>query len=198
MPHYQTLIHARWLVTVENDTILEHHSIAIHDQRITAIAPTSETSSWTADEIITLDEHVVMPGLINLHGHSAMTLLRGYADDQELMDWLQNHIWPAEGKHVDDEFVFDGSRIGMAEMIRSGTTTINDMYFYHSAVARAGVQSGMRTFVGCSILEFPTNYAQNADEYISKAMAEREEYRDNPLITFTLAPHAPITSYKFR
>ncbi len=193
MPHYQTLIHARWLVTVENDTILEHHSIAIHDQRIAAIAPTSETSSWTADEIITLDEHVVMPGLINLHGHSAMTLLRGYADDQELMDWLQNHIWPAEGKHVDDEFVFDGSRIGMAEMIRSGTTTINDMYFYHSAVARAGVESGMRTFVGCSILEFPTNYAQNADEYISKAMAEREEYRDNPLITFTLAPHAPYT-----
>jgi 5-methylthioadenosine/S-adenosylhomocysteine deaminase len=190
---FNTIIHARWLLTVESSEILHHHSLAIKDGQIAAIAPTDETSDWAADEVITLDEHVLMPGLINLHGHSAMTLLRGYADDLQLMDWLHNHIWPAEGKHVDDAFVYDGSLIGMAEMIRSGTTSINDMYFYHSAVARAGAAAGMRTFVGCSILEFPTNYAQNADEYISKAMAEREEYLNNELITFTLAPHAPYT-----
>jgi 5-methylthioadenosine/S-adenosylhomocysteine deaminase len=86
-----------------------------------------------------------MPGLINLHGHSAMTLLRGLADDKALMDWLNNHIWPAEGKHVRDDFVFDGASLAMAEMIRGGTTTINDMYFYHAAMARAGLASGMRT-----------------------------------------------------
>ena len=190
---HDTLIHARWLLTVENDTILENHSVAVTDGVISALLPTAEAGALVAKETITLDDHVLMPGLINLHGHSAMTLLRGYADDKQLMDWLQNHIWPAEGKHVDDSFVYDGSLIGMAEMLRSGTTTINDMYFFHDAVARAGVASGMRTFVGCSILEFPTNYAKNADEYISRAMREREAYLDNPLVAFTLAPHAPYT-----
>ena len=192
--HFQTLIHARWLITIEQDgEVLHHHTLAIQNDNIAAIAPTADVTHWTADEVITLDEHALMPGFVNLHGHSAMTLLRGYADDLALMDWLQNHIWPAEGKHVSHDFVRDGSMIGMAEMIRSGTTTINDMYFYHSAVAEAGQKAAMRTFVGASILEFPTNYAQNADEYISRAMAERESYLNDPLITFTLAPHAPYT-----
>lgn len=191
--HVNTLIHARWLITMDSPQVLEHHSVAILDTKIVAILPTSAASHISADEVIQLTEHVLMPGLINLHGHSAMTLLRGYADDKQLMDWLQNDIWPAEAKHVSDQFVFDGSLIGMAEMIRGGTTTINDMYFYNSAVARAGVQSGMRTFVGCSILEFPTNYAQNADEYIAKGLTERAQFLDNELITFTLAPHAPYT-----
>lgn len=190
---HDTLIQARWLLTVENDAILENHSVAVTDGVISALLPTAEAGALVAKETITLDDHVLMPGLINLHGHSAMTLLRGYADDKLLMDWLQNHIWPAEGKHVGDSFVYDGSMIGMAEMLRSGTTTINDMYFFHDAVARAGMASGMRTFVGCSILEFPTNYAKNADGYISRAMQEREAYLDNPLVQFTLAPHAPYT-----
>lgn len=191
--HFQTLIHACWLVTVDNDVVLENHSVAIDNGKIVAIVPTVDTANFTADEVVSLPSHAVMPGLINLHGHSAMTLLRGFADDLALMDWLQNHIWPAEGKHVNHDFVRDGSLIGMAEMIKSGTTTINDMYFFHSAVADAGRIAGMRTFVGASILEFPTPYANNADEYISRAMDEREKYLNDPLITFTLAPHAPYT-----
>lgn len=191
--HFDTLIHARWVLTVENDHILENQTLAIKDGRINHLVSQSDSDSWTADEVVTLNDHVVMPGLINLHGHSAMTLLRGYADDKQLMDWLHNYIWPAEGRHVNDAFVHEGSLIGMAEMIKSGTTTINDMYFYNDAVARAAQVSGMRTFVGCSVLEFPTNYAQNADEYIQKAMQEREAYLNQPLIQFTLAPHAPYT-----
>ncbi|BBF84003.1 S-adenosylhomocysteine deaminase [Aquitalea magnusonii] len=192
--HYDTLISARWIITVEQDgEVLENHAIAIKDGRIAQILPSAQCASLQAAERIDLGSHVLMPGLINLHGHSAMTLLRGLADDKALMDWLNNHIWPAEGKHVRDDFVFDGASLAMAEMIRGGTTTINDMYFYHDAMARAGLASGMRTFVGCSILEFPTNYGSNAGEYISKGMEERKAFLGEELITFTLAPHAPYT-----
>ena len=188
------LIQARWIVPVETDgEVLADHALAIRDGKIVAIVPPEDVAAVSAKETVRLDRHVLMPGLVNLHCHAAMTLLRGYADDLALMDWLQNHIWPAEGKHVSDEFVYEGSLIGMAEMIRSGTTTVNDMYFYNSAVARAGLASGMRTFVGCSILEFPTNYGLNADDYIAKGLKERDEFVGEPLVTFTLAPHAPYT-----
>lgn len=191
---YDTIISARWIITVEQDNeVLENYALAIKDGRIAAIIPAAQAASLSCDKRLDLGNHVLMPGLINLHGHSAMTLLRGMADDKALMDWLNNHIWPAEGKHVRDDFVFDGSRLAMAEMIRGGTTTINDMYFYHGAMARAGIASGMRTFVGCSILEFPTNYGNNADDYIRKGMDERRAFLGEDLITFTLAPHAPYT-----
>ena len=188
------LIHARWIVTVETDgEVLADHALAIRDGKIVAIVPPEGVAAVSAKETVRLPRHVLMPGLVNLHCHAAMTLLRGYADDLALMDWLQNHIWPAEGKHVSDEFVYDGTLIGMAEMIRSGTTTVNDMYFYNSAVARAGLAAGMRTFVGCSILEFPTNYGLNADDYINKGLKERDEFVGESMVTFTLAPHAPYT-----
>jgi 5-methylthioadenosine/S-adenosylhomocysteine deaminase len=194
VPVFDALIFARWIITVENDgEVLENHAIAVKNGKIADIVPAQQASALKADTVYHLDRHVVMPGLINLHGHSAMTLLRGLGDDKALMDWLNNTIWPAEGKHVRDEFVFDGSLIAMGEMIRGGTTTINDMYFYHGAMARAGLASGMRTFVGCSILEFPTNYGINADDYIEKGLAERREFLGEDKVTFTLAPHAPYT-----
>jgi len=191
---YDTIISARWIITVENDgEVLENHAVAIRDGRIVELLPARAAAMLEADERVHLDHHVLMPGLVNLHGHSAMTLLRGMADDLALMDWLTNHIWPAEARHVRDDFVFDGASIAMAEMIRGGTTTVNDMYFFHGAMARAGLASGMRTFVGCSILEFPTPYGNNADDYIDKALAERREFLGEERITFTLAPHAPYT-----
>lgn len=191
---FDQLITARWIITVEQDgVVLENHAVAIADGRIAAILAPERIAAADAAERIELGNHVLMPGLVNLHGHSAMTLLRGMADDKALMDWLQNHIWPAEGKHVSDQFVFDGALLAMGEMFRSGTTTINDMYFFHDAMARAGLQAGMRTFVGCSILEFPTAYGQNADDYIAKGLADAANYKGNELITFTLAPHAPYT-----
>lgn len=191
---FDQLLCARWIITVEQDgVVLENHAVGIKDGRIAAILSPEQIAAADAGERVMLDNHVLMPGLVNLHGHSAMTLLRGMADDKALMDWLQNHIWPAEGKHVSDQFVFDGALLAMGEMFRSGTTTINDMYFFHDAMARAGLQAGMRTFVGCSILEFPTAYGQNADDYIAKGLADAANYQGNELITFTLAPHAPYT-----
>ena len=191
---YDLIITSRWMITVENDgEVLENHSLAIRGGKIEAILPAADAAHLQTERRVQLDSHVLMPGLVNLHGHSSMTLLRGLADDLALMDWLTNHIWPTEGKHVREEFVFDGAMIAMAEMIRCGTTTINDMYFYHGAMARAGLAAGLRTFVGCSILEFPTNYAVNADDYLTKGLAERRDFLGEALVTFTLAPHAPYS-----
>lgn len=194
MSSFDQLIFARWIVTVEKDNeVLQHHALGLKDGRIAAILPAAEARQAGAKQMIELPQHVLMPGLINLHSHAPMALFRGLADDLPLMDWLNHHIWPAEGQHVSEEFVFDGTLLAMAEMLRGGTTTVNDMYFYHGALARAGIAAGMRTMVGCTILEFPTNYAQNADDYIDRAMAERREFLGESRITFTLAPHAPYT-----
>ena len=188
-----TLIHAGWIIPMSDEpVVLREHVLVLKDQVIEAIVPAAQ-ATMAADEVLHLPNHVLMPGLVNLHGHSAMTLLRGFADDLDLMDWLNNHIWPAEGKHVSDAFVYDGSVLAMAEMLLGGTTTINDMYFFHDAVARAALKTGMRTMVGCSILEFPTNYAKNADEYISKSLQDAQAYQNEELIRFVWAPHAPYT-----
>lgn len=187
------ILSPQFILTISPKQVLKHHSIAITAGKIVAIFNNNELAKWHSDTIIELPTHTIMPGLINAHAHSAMSLLRGKADDLALMDWLQNHIWPVESAHVGDEFVFDGTLIAMAEMLRSGTTTVNDMYFYNDAVARAGKQAGMRTFVGCSILEFPTAYAQNANDHIAKALQEIDQFGEHDLIQFTLAPHAPYT-----
>ncbi len=190
-----TCLHPQWLIPVEpHATVLRQHALVMTDDKISALMPSAQAYQQHADaEHIVLDKHALLPGFVNLHAHSAMCLLRGLADDLSLMDWLNHHIWPAEKQHVSDEFVFDGSVQAMAEMIRGGTTTVNDMYFYHQAVARAGVHSGMRTVVGCSILEFPTGYANDADDYLQKAIEAYQAFAGQNGVDFRLAPHAPYT-----
>ncbi|SMC25690.1 Cytosine/adenosine deaminase [Andreprevotia lacus DSM 23236] len=189
-----TLVQPRWLLQIESRNVLTGHALVMQDDRIAAILPQADAhTAWPDAAVVNLPDHALMPGLVNLHAHSAMTLLRGYADDLALMTWLNEHIWPAEGKHVSDEFVYDGTQLAIAEMIRGGTTCANDMYFHHGAVARAAIASGFRIMVGCSILEFPTPYASGADAYIQKALACIDEFRGEPLVGFTLAPHAPYT-----
>ncbi|WP_269533151.1 TRZ/ATZ family hydrolase [Chitinimonas sp. BJYL2] len=190
-----TVLHPRWLIPVEpKGTVLEQHALVMKDEHIEAVLTSDEARRRYADAShVELADHALLPGLVNLHGHSAMSLLRGLADDLALMDWLNHHIWPAEKRHVSDEFVFDGTLHAIAEMIRGGTTTINDMYFHHDAVARAAIMAGMRTVVGCSILEFPTGYALNADDYIGKALSARDAFQGERLVDFALAPHAPYT-----
>lgn len=134
-----------------------------------------------------------MPGLINLHTHAAMTLMRGYADDLPLMDWLQNHIWPAEKQALSERFVRDGTLLGCAEMLAGGVTCFSDMYFYPQAAAEAVIQSGMRANLGLLVLEFPTVYASDADDYLLKGLEARDTWRSNQLLTTSLAPHAPYT-----
>ncbi len=191
----ETLIHARWVIPVEPDgVVLEYQSIAIDEGRLSAILPSSEARrSYQAQLTLELDHHALIPGLVNTHTHAAMTLLRGIADDLQLMDWLQQHIWPAEQKWVSEQFVHDGTQLAVAEMLRSGTTCFNDMYFFPEVTARVAANSGIRASVGMILLDFPTAYAEGPERYFAKGLALYEEYRHHPLIRCAFAPHAPYT-----
>ncbi|WP_455222307.1 TRZ/ATZ family hydrolase [Kaarinaea lacus] len=195
MQTVDTLIHAEWIITVDyHDTVLSKHAIAIHDGRIIEILPSADAQQkYQSESIHQLENHALIPGLINSHTHAAMTLFRGLADDLHLMEWLQDHIWPAEGKWVSDEFVHDGTMHAAAEMLRSGTTCFNDMYFFPDVTARVIDSVGMRAVVGLILIDFPTVWANDADEYISKGLEVHDHYRSNTRITTAFAPHAPYT-----
>ncbi|NTV11184.1 MAG: TRZ/ATZ family hydrolase, partial [Zoogloea sp.] len=146
-----------------------------------------------ASRVVSLPGHVLLPGLVNLHTHAAMTLFRGLADDLPLMRWLTEAIWPAEARQVNADFVRDGTLLAAAEMLRGGITTCNEMYFFPAAAAEAFQRAGMRAVLGITTLEFPSAYASDADDYLRKGLAARDAWRDSPLIRFALAPHAPYT-----
>ncbi len=188
------LIEARWIAPIDTNELLVNHALAIHDGRILAVLPATEARRrYTPAERRQLDQHILIPGLINLHTHAAMSLMRGIADDLPLMEWLQQHIWPAEAAMVSHAFVLDGTRLACAEMLLGGITCFNDMYFFPEAAAQAATEFGMRAALGITTLEFPGNYASDADDYIAKGLAAREATAGNPLLTFCLAPHAPYT-----
>ncbi|WP_300436328.1 TRZ/ATZ family hydrolase [Zoogloea sp.] len=189
------LIEARWIIPVEpDDTTLEHHAIAVERGKIVAILPLADARArFTAAKTVSLPEHILIPGLINLHCHAAMTLMRGLADDLPLMRWLQEAIWPTEARHASHAFVRDGSLLAGAEMLRGGITTCNDMYFFPEATAEAFDRLGLRAVLGMTVLEFPSQYAADADDYLRKGLATHDAWRDHPLIRFALAPHAPYT-----
>jgi 5-methylthioadenosine/S-adenosylhomocysteine deaminase len=192
--HADLLIHADWLIPVEQPGVLERHSVAVSDGRISAIAPRTEaTEQIQADESIGLEGHVLIPGLINAHTHGAMSLFRGLADDLPLMTWLHDYIWPAEARWVHEEFVADGSRLAIAEMIRSGTTCFNDMYFFPDITARVAIQAGMRATVGLIVINFPSTWANDADDYLDKGIAVHDQLRSDPLVRTAFAPHAPYS-----
>ena len=189
------IISPQWLVPVEpRSTVLENHSLVVDRGRILAVLPTDiARGRFTGVAELVLANHVLIPGLINLHTHAAMTLMRGLADDTPLMTWLNDHIWPNEAKHLSEAYVFDGTQLATAEMIRSGTTCFADMYFYHDVAARAALKSGMRAALGGAILEFPTPYAADAEAYIEKCLAPRDEFANDSRLKLMLAPHAPYT-----
>lgn len=190
-----TLITARWIIPVEPDGVtLEHHALAIDRGRIADLLPTTEALvKYQPRRIERLEHHALIPGLVNAHTHAAMTLLRGVADDLPLMQWLQEHIWPLEQKWIGEAFVRDGVQLAMAEMIRGGITCFNDMYFFPEVVAREAVRAGMRAAVGMIVVDFPTAWAGDADDYLRKGLALRDDYRHEPLIATVFAPHAPYT-----
>ena len=189
------LIEARWIIPIEPaNVVLEDYSVAVDKGRIVALLQQNEARArFLPREIKQLPNHILIPGMVNLHTHAAMTLLRGLADDLPLMDWLQNHIWPAEAKHVSAQFVHDGTLLACAEMLRGGTTCFNDMYFYPKATAEAALSSGMRAVIGLITVDFPTSYAADSDDYLTKGMNARDELLDEPLLSFCIAPHAPYT-----
>lgn len=189
------LLHAKWIITCEeNNRVLENHALAIKDKKIVAILPSQEaTQKYQADKEEHYSSHAVLPGFINSHTHLAMNLFRGLADDLELMDWLNNHIWPAEGQWVSQELVYDGSLLAMAEMIRGGTICFNDMYFFLDATAQAADLAGMRAHIGMTVIGVPTAWAKTTDEYFAKAIDFYQRYKQNDRITPTLAPHSTYT-----
>jgi 5-methylthioadenosine/S-adenosylhomocysteine deaminase len=189
------LINARWTVPVQpSGIVFDEHAVAVRAGRIVAVLPQAEARArFAAVRTVELPRHVLIPGLVNLHTHAAMSLLRGIADDLPLMRWLQEAIWPAESRHVDAAFVRDGTRLAAAEMIRGGITTCNDMYFHPEAAAEAFAEVGMRAVVGAVMLEFPTPYASDAADYLRKGLAARDRWQGHPLIGFSIAPHAPYT-----
>ena len=169
--------------------IREDHCIAVADGRIIDILPDRHARlAYLAQQEIDLPGHALMPGLVNAHGHAAMSLLRGAADDLALHAWLQDYIWPLEGRWVDEEFVYQGTRLAIAEMLLSGTTCFADMYFFPNAAARAAVEAGVRAQLACPVIDFPTAWASDADEYISKATTLHDQYRNHPLISIAFGP----------
>ncbi len=189
------LIEARWLIPIIPPGVtLENHAVAVHGERIVAVLPIEMARArFEPERTVALPQHVLIPGLINLHTHAAMTLMRGIADDLPLKEWLETRIWPAEAKHVSAAFVRDGTALACAEMLRGGITCFNDMYFFPEAAAEAALEMGMRASLGMVTLEFPTNYAADAEDYLSKGLAARDRLRNEPLVTFCMAPHAPYT-----
>lgn len=189
------LIHARWIIPANgSQSVLEEHSIAVHQGRITAVLPTEYSKQrYVAAEEFNLTEHALIPGLVNAHGHAAMSLLRGAADDLPLHTWLQDYIWPLESRWVSEQFVYEGTQLAIAEMLLCGTTCFADMYFFPDAAARAAREIGIRAQLCCPVLDFPSAWAADADEYISKATQLHDTYRHHPLISVAFGPHAPYT-----
>ena len=195
MKNIDTLLHARWVVPVDNkERYLEDHCIAIDEGKIIEILPSANAAEkYHAAVSKHFDNHALIPGLINSHTHAAMSLFRGLADDLQLMDWLENHIWPAEAQHVNEAFVHTGTELAIAEMIRSGTTCFNDMYFFPDVTAKVAADIGMRASVGLILIDFPTVWANNSEEYIDKGLAVFDHYKGHELIRTAFAPHAPYT-----
>ena len=187
-------IDAQWIVPVEPAGALSGHALLVDGGKIVALLPAAEaTRSYAPRERVDLPHHVLLPGLVNAHTHSAMTLLRGIADDVPLHAWLTEHIWPREARFVSPDFVHDGTLVAAAEMLKGGVTCCSDMYFYPDAAARAYEAAGMRAMLGLPVLDFPTPYAADADAYLQAGLAARDAWRHAPRLAFSLAPHAPYT-----
>ena len=162
------LLFPTWLVPVEPaGVVLREHGLGIRDGHIVLIAPRAEALRHPASEVRELPDCLLAPGLINAHGHAAMTLFRGLADDLPLMTWLTDHIWPAEGRWVNADFVRLGTDLAIAEMLRGGTTCFSDMYFFPDVAAAAAMDAGIRAQLCFPVIDNPIPGARNAEEAIT-------------------------------
>ncbi len=195
MSSVDKVLSARWVIPVDpSNSVLEEHSIAINKNRIHAVMPTKAARElFDTAEFIDLPNHAVIPGFVNAHTHAAMSLLRGVAEDLPLETWLQNYIWPLEQKWVSEDFVRAGTRLAFAEMIQSGTTCMNDMYFFPNVVGELAAKTGLRASLGMIVLEFPTIWASSADDYLQKGLEVHREFSSTNLVSTMFAPHAPYT-----
>ncbi len=201
MPHFDIrhpvdlIVHPRWIIPMDGGPkVLEDHSLVIEGAEILDICPRVEANArYRGESELRLPGHVLIPGLINAHGHAAMSLLRGYADDLPLQEWLNEQIWPAEARLLSPEFVKAGTELAIIEMIRGGTTCFSDQYFFAEAAAEAVDQLGIRAQLACPILDFATPWAEDAETAVELTLALAERYRSHPRIRVALGPHAPYT-----
>ncbi len=196
MQTVEMLINARWVIPIAPKNLFhENYSIAVDKGKIVAILPTSDAKKqYHADKIHELLDHVVLPGFVNAHTHSPMVLFRGLADDLKLMDWLENHMWPAEKACLNPDFIRDGMKLAMAEMLLSGTTCFNEHYFYPDIIANSIAEAGMRARVGMLIMSVPTPYSRTSEEALLKAEQCLALGTPNSLIQYCLGPHSPYAT----
>jgi len=190
-----TLIVRGLIVTMSADrTIIEDGAVAIKDGAIVDIGQSTELRlRYLADRVIDASGKIVMPGLVNAHTHASMTVLRGLADDVALHVWLENHIWPAEAKFMSAGTIVLGATVAFAEMVRSGTTTFNDMYFFADEIALAAKGFGIRAIVGEGILDFPTPAMGSPQAALARTEELILKWQSDPLIRIAVAPHSPYS-----
>ncbi len=195
MQHCDCLIQTQWIVPVDPPgTVLTEHALIIDQGRILDLLPATDAAArYHATHQLALPHHVLLPGFVNAHTHTPMVLLRGLADDLPLMTWLKEHIWPAEARWVGEEMVREGTALALAEMIRSGTTCFNDMYFYPNVTAEVAAEVGIRANIGLILVDVPTTWAKSTEEYLAKGMTVYDRFQGHPLLHFALAPHAPYS-----
>ncbi len=189
-----TLLFPRWILPIAPAGLLEQHALAIAGGRIVGLLPAADARRLAARQVIELPDHLLMPGLVNAHSHAPMTLLRGFAVDLPLQEWLNEQIWPAEAAWVGEEFVRDGTRLALAEMLLSGTTCFADMYFFPDVIAQTALDAGMRARLHFPIFDFPSAWGSGAEDYIHKGVTLYDHYKPSGLISVGFGPHAPYTN----
>ena len=189
------IIEAGWVVpVVPHGVVLTDHAVVVSGGEILAVLPAAEARTrYQAKETVSRPEAALIPGFVNGHTHNPMTLLRGVADDLPLKVWLQQHIWPIEGAVIGPDFVADGVTLGVAEMLRGGTTCCNENYFFPDVQAATYKRHGFRARIGLPVIDFPTAWAQSDDEYFERAGDVHDAWRGDPLVATAFAPHAPYT-----
>lgn len=171
--------------------IIRNGAVAVNGTDIVAVGRADDLQQRFAPKsIIEGSKHVLMPGLVNTHCHAAMAYFRGLADDMDLKEWLEQHIWPAENRLLSSEFVADSAELACLEMLKGGITTVNDMYFFGAATAQTAKKMGMRAVVGAGIVDFPTIAGNSVDEYLSKAEDFIRQWQGDDLVSGCIAPHS--------
>lgn len=198
MPHARLpldlLLLPTWIVPVEPaGVVLSHHALGVRDGRIALIAKREEALAHQAREVIELPGMLLAPGLVNAHGHAAMSLFRGIADDLPLMTWLEKHIWPAEARWVDEDFVRDGTELAIAEQIKGGITCFSDMYFFPSVASEAMHGAGIKAQITIPVLDFPIPGAHDASEAVRRGLELFSDLKHHPRLKVAFGPHAPYT-----
>ena len=196
MPHspLDCLLLPEWLVPVEPaGVILKNYALGIRGDRIALIAPREHALKVPCADIRELPNTLLTPGLINAHGHAAMSLFRGLADDLPLHTWLNEHIWPAEARWVDEDFIRDGTDLAIAEQLKNGITCFSDMYFYPDIVCQQVHSSGIRAQITVPMLDFPVPGARNSAEALRKGLQLFDDFKQHPRLTIGFGPHSPYT-----